>query len=58
LEYILVGHFLVFSFPLQANLEAVNLSASTFYVPDHSSMSYLNYGAATSEVIWQSSLVL
>ncbi|KAK4855131.1 hypothetical protein QYF36_004311 [Acer negundo] len=35
---------------LQAHLQAVNLSASTFYVPDFTSMNYLNYGAAVSEV--------
>ncbi|ONK74265.1 uncharacterized protein A4U43_C03F4480 [Asparagus officinalis] len=34
----------------QANLQAVNLSASTYFVPDQSSMNYLNYGAAVSEV--------
>lgn len=34
----------------QATLEAVNLSASTYWVPDLSSMKYLNYGAAVSEV--------
>ncbi|KAK1281657.1 Indole-3-acetaldehyde oxidase [Acorus calamus] len=35
---------------LQASLQSVNLSASTYWVPDSSSRSYLNYGAATSEV--------
>ncbi|KAK1587259.1 hypothetical protein Q3G72_011194 [Acer saccharum] len=35
---------------LQAHMQAVNLSASTFYVPDFTSMNYLNYGAAVSEV--------
>ncbi|XP_073004974.1 indole-3-acetaldehyde oxidase-like isoform X2 [Typha latifolia] len=34
----------------QAYLESVNLSASTFWVPEHTSDSYLNYGAAVSEV--------
>lgn len=34
----------------QANLQAVNLSASTYWVPDYNSMNYLNYGAAASEV--------
>ncbi|KAB2615213.1 abscisic-aldehyde oxidase [Pyrus ussuriensis x Pyrus communis] len=34
----------------QASLEAVNLSASSYYVPDFASMKYLNYGAAVSEV--------
>lgn len=29
---------------------AVNLSASTYFVPDSTSMQYLNYGAAVSEV--------
>ncbi|RVW59068.1 Abscisic-aldehyde oxidase [Vitis vinifera] len=31
---------------LQAQSQAVNLSASSYYVPDFSSMRYLNYGAA------------
>ncbi|XP_019052094.1 PREDICTED: indole-3-acetaldehyde oxidase-like isoform X2 [Nelumbo nucifera] len=35
---------------LQANLQAVNLSASSYYVPEFASMKYLNYGAAVSEV--------
>ncbi|XP_058105792.1 indole-3-acetaldehyde oxidase-like isoform X2 [Magnolia sinica] len=35
---------------LQANLQAVNLSAHTLWAPDYSSMEYLNYGAAVSEV--------
>ncbi|XP_058105796.1 indole-3-acetaldehyde oxidase-like isoform X2 [Magnolia sinica] len=35
---------------LQANLQAVNLSASTLWVPEHKSAKYLNYGAAVSEV--------
>lgn len=35
---------------LQAQSQAVNLSASSYYVPDFSSMKYLNYGAAVSEV--------
>ncbi|XP_065865749.1 abscisic-aldehyde oxidase-like isoform X2 [Euphorbia lathyris] len=34
----------------QAYLEAVNLSASSFFVPDFAAMTYLNYGAAMSEV--------
>nr|XP_029117923.1 LOW QUALITY PROTEIN: indole-3-acetaldehyde oxidase-like [Elaeis guineensis] len=34
----------------QANLEAVNLSASTYFVPDYASTSYLNFGVAVSEV--------
>ncbi|KAK1272259.1 Indole-3-acetaldehyde oxidase [Acorus gramineus] len=34
----------------QAYLQSVNLSSSTYWVPDSSSMKYLNYGAATSEV--------
>ncbi|KAM1757759.1 hypothetical protein ACFX11_006971 [Malus domestica] len=34
----------------QASLQAVNLSASSYYVPDSASMAYLNYGAAVSEV--------
>ncbi|KAM7528392.1 hypothetical protein LguiB_031802 [Lonicera macranthoides] len=35
---------------LQAHSENVNLSASTYLVPDSNSMHYLNYGAAVSEV--------
>uniref|UniRef100_A0A0R0L204 Aldehyde oxidase/xanthine dehydrogenase second molybdopterin binding domain-containing protein n=1 Tax=Glycine max TaxID=3847 RepID=A0A0R0L204_SOYBN len=35
---------------LQAYMQAVNLSASSFYVPSNDSSSYLNYGAAVSEV--------
>ncbi|KAJ4969693.1 hypothetical protein NE237_002792 [Protea cynaroides] len=35
---------------LQAHQQSVNLSASTFYVPDLTSNHYLNYGAAVSEV--------
>ncbi|KAH7661601.1 Aldehyde oxidase/xanthine dehydrogenase protein [Dioscorea alata] len=35
---------------LQANSQAVNLAASSYWVPDPSSNVYLNYGAATSEV--------
>ncbi|XVF05023.1 hypothetical protein REPUB_Repub05bG0135500 [Reevesia pubescens] len=35
---------------LQAYLSSVNLSAISLYVPDFSSMKYLNYGAAVSEV--------
>ncbi|RVW66449.1 Abscisic-aldehyde oxidase [Vitis vinifera] len=31
---------------MQAQSQAVNLSASSYYVPDFSSMKYLNYGAA------------
>ncbi|KAJ8760383.1 hypothetical protein K2173_015050 [Erythroxylum novogranatense] len=34
----------------QAYLTAVNLSASSYFVPDANSMQYLNYGAAVSEV--------
>ncbi|MQL74596.1 hypothetical protein Taro_006978 [Colocasia esculenta] len=34
----------------QAIIRAINLSSSTLYVPDYSSMKYLNYGAAISEV--------
>ncbi|EEF46513.1 aldehyde oxidase, putative [Ricinus communis] len=34
----------------QAYLEAVNLSASSYFVPDFASMQYLNYGVASSEV--------
>ncbi|XP_020211444.1 abscisic-aldehyde oxidase [Cajanus cajan] len=35
---------------LQAYMQAVNLSASSFYVPSNNSSNYLNYGAAVSEV--------
>ncbi|KAK9279037.1 hypothetical protein L1049_012712 [Liquidambar formosana] len=35
---------------LQARMQAVNLSASSCYVPEMSSMKNLNYGAAVSEV--------
>lgn len=34
----------------QAYLQAVNMSASSYYVPEFTSMKYLNYGAAVSEV--------
>ncbi|PRQ32716.1 putative oxidoreductase [Rosa chinensis] len=34
----------------KAYLQALNLSASSFYVPDFTSVQYLNYGAAVSEV--------
>lgn len=34
---------------MQASLQAVNLSASSYFVPDFASMEYLNYGAAVSE---------
>ncbi|XP_058084453.1 indole-3-acetaldehyde oxidase-like isoform X2 [Magnolia sinica] len=34
----------------QANLQSVNLSSSALWIPDYSSMQYLNYGAAISEV--------
>ncbi|KAK1310141.1 putative aldehyde oxidase-like protein [Acorus calamus] len=34
----------------QASLEAVNLSSSTHWAPEFSSMNYLNYGVAISEV--------
>lgn len=34
----------------QAWLQAVNLSASTYYKPEFTNMRYLNYGAAVSEV--------
>ncbi|RZC94031.1 hypothetical protein C5167_016725 [Papaver somniferum] len=35
---------------VQAHLQSVNLSASSYYVPDFGLMRYLNYGAAVSEV--------
>ena len=31
-------------------MEAVHLSATSYYVPGSASMDYLNYGAAVSEV--------
>ncbi|XP_060197137.1 abscisic-aldehyde oxidase-like isoform X2 [Lycium barbarum] len=34
----------------QAQFQAVNLAANSYYVPESSSMQYLNYGAAVSEV--------
>uniref|UniRef100_A0A0V0IN32 Putative ovule protein n=1 Tax=Solanum chacoense TaxID=4108 RepID=A0A0V0IN32_SOLCH len=34
----------------QAKFQAINLSANSYYVPEFSSMKYLNYGAAVSEV--------
>ena len=36
---------------MQAHMQAVNLSATSYYVPSITSMNYLNYGAAVSEVI-------
>lgn len=35
---------------MQAHLQAVNLSATALYFPGATSKSYLNYGAAASEV--------
>ncbi|KAI7725037.1 hypothetical protein M8C21_029808 [Ambrosia artemisiifolia] len=35
---------------MQANMRSVNLSASSYFVPEFTSMSYINYGAAVSEV--------
>ncbi|KAJ0714441.1 putative aldehyde oxidase [Helianthus annuus] len=35
---------------MQAGVQSVNLSASSFFVPKFTSMSYINYGAAVSEV--------
>ncbi|WOL15297.1 indole-3-acetaldehyde oxidase-like [Canna indica] len=35
---------------LQASLQSVNLSANTYWIPGDDSRSYLNYGAAISEV--------
>lgn len=34
----------------QAQVQSINLSAHSYYVPDSTSMTYLNYGAAVSEV--------
>ncbi|KAL8216940.1 hypothetical protein R6Q57_023777 [Mikania cordata] len=33
-----------------ANMQSVNLSASSYFVPESASMRYINYGAAVSEV--------
>ena len=38
------------SLNMQAHRQAVNMSASSYFVPDFGSMQYLNYGAAVSEV--------
>ncbi|KAJ0714442.1 putative aldehyde oxidase [Helianthus annuus] len=35
---------------MQANMKSVNLSASSYFVPEFTSRSYINYGAAVSEV--------
>ncbi|KAK9072796.1 hypothetical protein SSX86_009231 [Deinandra increscens subsp. villosa] len=35
---------------MQAKMQSVNLSASSFFVPESTSMRYINYGAAVSEV--------
>ncbi|XP_076904841.1 abscisic-aldehyde oxidase-like [Bidens hawaiensis] len=35
---------------VQANMQSVNLSASSFFVPEFTAMRYINYGAAVSEV--------
>ncbi|MFS8005087.1 putative aldehyde oxidase [Helianthus anomalus] len=35
---------------MQANMQSVNLSANSFFVPEFTSMSYINYGAGVSEV--------
>lgn len=43
---------------LQAYLQALNLSASSLYAPEVTSMEYLNYGAAVSEVSFSLSLSL
>ncbi|KAA0040101.1 indole-3-acetaldehyde oxidase-like [Cucumis melo var. makuwa] len=37
----------------QANLQAVNLSVNSMYIPDFVAMRYLNYGAAVSEASLQ-----
>ncbi|KAF3650790.1 hypothetical protein FXO38_15603 [Capsicum annuum] len=34
----------------QAQMQSVNLAANSYYVPESGSMSYLNFGAAVSEV--------
>ncbi|GAA0140764.1 oxidoreductase [Lithospermum erythrorhizon] len=44
------GHVKWENLILQAHYTSVNLSASSYYVPDRSSMQYLNYGAAVGEV--------
>lgn len=38
---------------VQANLQAVNLSVNSMFIPDFVAMRYLNYGAAVSEVSLQ-----
>ncbi|KAI3687836.1 hypothetical protein L1987_81539 [Smallanthus sonchifolius] len=35
---------------MQAHMQSINLSASSFFVPEFTSMRYINYGAAVSEV--------
>ena len=37
---------------MQAEQRSVNLSASTYYVPESTSNEYLNHGAAMSEVTY------
>lgn len=41
----------------QANMHAVNLSASSLFVPEFTSMRYINYGAAVSEVSFMANIV-
>ena len=36
---------------MQAHLQGVNLSATSFYYPHNDTKSYLNYGVAVSEVV-------
>lgn len=38
------------SFRMQAHNTSINLAAHSYFVPESSSMAYLNYGAAVSEV--------
>lgn len=37
---------------MQPQMQSVNFSASMNFVPDISSMQYLNYGAAVNDVSW------
>ena len=47
MEHIYICFF--YFIKMQAQSQAVSLSASSYYVPHFSSMRYLNYGAAVSE---------
>lgn len=45
-----IQFFMAFVAHLQASMASVNLSAQAYWTPDPSFTSYLNYGAAISEV--------